>query len=237
MLTTLLLFGLLSNTADEVRNIQGQASSLEGKAIYTLDQEERWRDGQWTHRKVTGRLKSGRPFFSQVITPGKLPAVPNIQMTYQGSTKQFSVQWEGTHVLMSFRDKQGGSTTNRLESPPSNLVGPGGILAAIRKDWSSLLKGETLEWKMIVPPKADAFSVRLVPQKPERVNGREALPVVLEADNWLVRLVAPSTKFWIDVELKSTLRYQGMGASDDSNGKPQEAIITFKAPMLPVVAP
>ncbi len=90
---------------------------------------------------------------------------------------------------------------------------------------------------MIVPPKADAFSVRLVPQKPERVNGREALPVVLEADNWLVRLVAPSTKFWIDVELKSTLRYQGMGASDDSNGKPQEAIITFKAPMLPVVEP
>ena len=118
MLTTLLLFGLLSNPTDEVRNIQGQATSLEGKAIYTLDQEERWRSGQWIHRKVTGRLNGGQPFFSQVITPGKMAAVPNIQMTYQGSTKQFSVQWEGTHVLMSFRDKDGSSTTNRLESPP-----------------------------------------------------------------------------------------------------------------------
>ena len=230
MLTTLLLLGLLSNTADEVRKVKGQATSPEGKAVYTLDQEERWRDGQWVHRKVTGRLNGGQPFFSQVITPGKMAAVPNIQMTYQGSTKQFSVQWEGAHVLMSFRDKEGSSTTNRLESPPENLVGPGGILAAIRKDWSSLLKGETLEWKMIVPPKADAFSVRLVPQKREIVNGREALPVVLEADNWLVRLVAPSTKFWIDVELKSTLKYQGMGASDDEDGKPQEADHHLQSP-------
>ena len=195
MLATLLLLGLLSNPADEIRKVKGQATSPEGRAVYTLDQEERWRSGQWVHRQVTGRLNGGQPFFSQVITPGKMAAVPNIRMTYQGSTKQFSVHWEGAHVLMSFRDKEGSSTTNRLESPPKNLVGPGGILAAIRKDWTSLLKGETLEWKMIVPPKADAFSVRLVPQKREIVNGRETLPVVLEADNWLVRLVAPSTKF------------------------------------------
>ena len=90
---------------------------------------------------------------------------------------------------------------------------------------------------MIVPPKADAFSVRLVPLQQERIDGRLTLPVVLEADNWLLRLVAPSTKFWIDVEYRSTLKYQGMGASDDDDGKPREAIITFQAPMLPVVAP
>ena len=124
MLTTLLLLGLLSNPADEIRKVKGQATSPEGKAVYTLDQEERWRRrtvGSSAGYRPTQR--SGQPFFSQVITPGKMAAVPNIRMTYQGSTKQFSVHWEGAHVLMSFRDKEGSSTTNRLESPRKTSSG------------------------------------------------------------------------------------------------------------------
>ena len=158
-------------------------------------------------------------------------------MTYKNSPKQFSVQWKAGQVVMRFRGKDGESLTNTLVSPPANLVGPGGILAAIRKDWDALLAGETLAWKMIVPPKADAYSVRLVPIKRQKLNGRDALHVRLEADNWIVRLVAPSTQFWVDLQLRSTLKYQGMGASDDEDGKPQDTVITFQPPMLPVVAP
>ena len=90
---------------------------------------------------------------------------------------------------------------------------------------------------MIVPPKADAFAVRLVPGKIETVLGTRALQVTLEADSWLVRMFAPSTQFWIDLKHQSTLRYRGIGAKDGPDGAPMETILEFKPDALPLVPP
>ena len=32
----------------------------------------------------------------------------------------------------------------------------------------------------------------------EKIEGKKALKVTLEADSWLIELLAPSTDFWID---------------------------------------
>ena len=232
-----MLLCIVGGAGEQTRAISGQATSTQGEALYQLVQEETWLNGDWTLRTVDGRLESGRTIFQQVITPGARPAVPNIAMTYADSRKGFSVRWQAGQVLMSFTDSTGKTSTNTLVKPPKNLVGPGGILAAIRQDWAALQQGKTLQWKMIVPPKADAYSVRLVPKGIEQIGGQSAMRVTLEADSWIVRLVAPSTDFWIDLKYRSTLQYRGMGATDGPDGKPKEAIITFKPPLLPVVAP
>ena len=237
MNTLVILFCLLGATDNETRTISGKAKSATGQPLYELIQGETWSKGEWTLRTVHGRLENGRQIFKQVIKPGEHPAVPNISMTYLNSPKGFSVQWKAGQVVMSFTDAAGKSTTNTIDQPPPNLVGPGGILAAIRNDWRALRDGQTLQWKMIVPPKADAYSVRLVPKGIEKIDGEQALRVTLEADNWLIRLIAPSTDFWIDLKYRSTLQYRGMGATDGPDGAPNEAIINFKSPMLPVVAP
>lgn len=237
MNTAYLVLCILLSSDPQVRTLTGYAESKEGVALYELRQREVWSSGAWTQRSVSGRRPDGQEFFRQVITPGQRAAVPNISMTYNGSQKGFSVSWRDGVVEMSFTNPKGDTIKNSLKDPPNNLVGPGGILAAIRKDWKALKDGKTLAWKMIVPPKADAYSVRLVPKGIEDIDGTRALRVTLEADNWIVRLVAPSTDFWIDLEHRSTLRYFGMGASDNPSGLPQEAFIKFKPPMLPVIPP
>ena len=219
------------------RQLTGTATSVQGVPTYTLEQRESWSKKAWTHREVIGRRSDGRVLFRQTITPGTFPSVPNIKMTYEGSPKMFSVAWEGSQVKLSFVSAAGKRIRNTLVSPPDNLVGPGGILAAIRKEWPRLRRGTTLNWTMIVPPKANAYAVRLVPGGLETINGVKALKLTLEADSWFVRVFAPSTLFWIDLEHRSTLRYQGLGARDGPDGDPIETILEFQPDALPLVAP
>lgn len=237
MKSLLVILVLAATNPESVRTLSGKATSLQGEALYELVQKETWRSGRWSQRSVSGRLMDGREVFSQEITPGVTPAVPNITMRYNNSSKGFSVKWVNGGVVMRHTDENGKTTENTLSSPPKHLVGPGGIVAAIRAGWHELTSGKTLQWSMVIPPKANAYSVRLVPQGIEKLGGREAFKVTLEADSWLVRLLAPSTDFWIDTELKSTLRYRGPGATANRSGNPEEVFILFKAPLLPVVDP
>jgi len=237
MNSVLLLLCLALANPESTRTLSGKASSLQGEPLYELVQQESWGKGDWTRRSVVGRTADGREIFSQEITPGRTAAVPNITMRYHGSPRGFSVEWQDDSVVMRHINQKGEKTQNILNSPPKNLVGPGGILAAIRAGWDDLIVGNTLHWTMVIPPKANAYDVRLVPKGIEKLDARESLKVTLEADSWLVRLLAPSTDFWIDTKLKSTLKYRGIGATAGASGNPREVLIKFEPPMLPVVAP
>ena len=237
MISSLVTILLTLSAPTIERNFKGQASTPEGSPTYAVEQRETWGTRGWVKRDVIGRQQDGRILFRQRITPGNRAAVPNIEMTYERSPKKFSVVWNKDQVELTFVDPSGATIKNTLQEPPTNLVGPGGILAAIREDWTLLRQGTTLRWMMIVPPKADAFAVRLVPGKIETVLGTPALQVTLEADSWLVRMFAPSTQFWIDLKHQSTLRYRGIGAKDGPDGAPMETILEFKPDALPLVPP
>ncbi|MDH4121445.1 MAG: hypothetical protein OEV94_07065 [Deltaproteobacteria bacterium] len=126
---------------------------------------------------------------------------------------------EGKQLVLKFQKKKGaGLKTESIDKAPQQIVG-GQLAPFIKKNWDSLLAGNTLEVNLIVASRLETLVFRMKYMGEETVAGRKAAVFQVEPSSWIIRKLVNPMKYYISKdEERKILEYRGRGLVPTAEG-------------------
>jgi hypothetical protein len=124
-----------------------------------------------------------------------------------------------------------GTKKKYLRRESSQIVGHG-FHHFIVANLDSLIGGNVISAKLVLPAQMDQFDIRIYKRKIE--DGR--IIIQIEIDNWFLRLFTPHVEAEYDLSSRKLLSYQGVSMISDASGRTVQVAITYdysqKQPLL-----
>lgn len=102
-----------------------------------------------------------------------------------------------------------------------------GLTYFFRENWDELLSGEIISFYFVAPAKLNYFRFRVSKYDEPIIDGREAMTIELELNNWLLRQFVSSVFISYDKETKKILKYEGISNINNDLGKSHFVKIDF----------
>lgn len=108
---------------------------------------------------------------------------------------------------------QAGTKKKYLRKDSNQIVGQG-FHQFIVANLDSLIRGDVISAKLVLPAQMDQFDIRICKRKIE--NGR--ILIQIELDNWFLRLFTPHVQAEYDLSNRRLLSYRGLAMISDVSG-------------------
>ena len=117
---------------------------------------------------------------------------------------------------------EAGTKKKYLRKDPGQIVGQG-FHHFIVTNLDSLLQGDVITAKLVLPAHMDQFDIRIYKHKIE--NGR--IQIQIDLDNWFLRLFTPHIEAEYDLASRRLLSYRGFSMISDQSGKNMEVEVSY----------
>jgi len=222
LVAAFLLFPSHAQATETIERYKGVARSSSGEVLYRETHEVVERDGKPvraqtvyydTEGKVIGRLKSDftRSAYAPDYTFADLRA---------GIRR--SVRLEGDRLLLA------GESGRKVLKVPSDetLVTGQGLHHFTRLNLEALTRGQK-EVRFALPARLDTYGFRIRPVGKPRPG---VVRLRVEADSWILRLLAPYLEVDYEIATRRLLRYKGVSNLEGEDGEQPEVVIHFTYP-------
>ena len=117
---------------------------------------------------------------------------------------------------------EAGTQKKYIRRESSQIVGHG-FHHFIVANLDSLIQGDIISAKLVLPAQMDQFDIRICKRKIE--DGR--IIVQIELDNWFLRLFSPHVEAEYDLSSRRLLSYQGVSMISDASGRTVQVSISY----------
>lgn len=93
---------------------------------------------------------------------------------------------------------------------PSPFVIDGGFNYFIKRKWNTVMEGKPVVFNFVVPARLDFYKFRIRKEKTFQDKGRNAVLIILEPDNFIIRSIVDPIKITYDVASKRIIKYEGI---------------------------
>ena len=126
-------------------------------------------------------------------------------------------------ILIYCKETPGGDTKKKyLPKDSSQIVGQG-FHQFIAANLDSLIRGDVISAKLVLPAQMDQFDIRI---RKHKIEG-DRIIVRIELDNWFLRLFTPHVEAVYDLSSRRLLSYQGFSMIADKNGKTMQVAVSY----------
>ena len=124
-------------------------------------------------------------------------------------------------ILIYCKETPESDTQTKYLARESNQIVGHGFHQFVMANLDSLLEGDVIAAKLVLPAHMNQFDIRISKGKIE--DGR--INVRIELDNWFLRLFSPHVEAEFDLATRRLLSYRGFSMVSDESGKaPQVAV-------------
>jgi hypothetical protein len=109
-----------------------------------------------------------------------------------------------------------------LQRESDQIVGQG-FHQFIQTNFDSLMRGDVISAKLVLPAQMDQFDIRICKSKIE--DGR--LRIRIELDNWFLRLFVPHAEAEYDLDTRRLISYRGVSMVADASGKTVPVTVSY----------
>lgn len=109
-----------------------------------------------------------------------------------------------------------------LAKKPDQIVGQG-FYQFVAANLDALARGRGISAKLILPAQMNQYDVRI---RKRHIQGNR-MQLVVELDNWFLRLFTPNVQVEYDLESRRLLWYRGISMVSNKDNKNVEVITTY----------
>lgn len=230
----LMAIGLLSAAplaAQQVVRYRSNAFDLKtGKYLYTENHAEHWQNGAHAYSIVTYTDPSGKVMAVKKIVFTKSKVAPSFDLDDKRTGLQEGAQNNGSTVLLYHRDAASEQKQSKSLSIPSPVVIDGGFDYFVRSNLQTLMAGKVLTGNFAVPHRLDYFKCRIYKVKDLTFLKRDAVMLVMEPTNIVIRQLADPIYIIYDKKTGRLLRFSGVSNLEGPDGNNYRVHIVFRYP-------
>ncbi|BDA80436.1 hypothetical protein LPTSP3_g33660 [Leptospira kobayashii] len=209
----------------------GKAYDLNsGKYVYSDNHSEFFTGGKHQRSEVIYKDAAGNPFAKKYIHYDQNPLVPTFSTEDYRDGYLEGADVKGKQVRLYYKRKKEDSLEEKTYLPAYPAVMDGGFDHFVREYWDKLTRGERMSFRFLVPVQLDDYLFAVEKIKDEDRNGRKAIYVKLEIDNFILKRLIKPILLVYDYKTKRILQYEGISNINDENGKSLKVKIVYDYP-------
>ncbi len=226
-----LMYSAGAEASNRTERYIGTATDLKtGKLIYTEEHEAFYTNDVNVRSVITYRDEKKKVIGKKEITfIDDSPVAQFRREDYRYGTVEAAEVQGGSVKLMNKADAAS-PVKEELVRIPAPFAVDAGLNNLVRKNWDRLLKDQNIIFNLGVPSQLDYFEFRVVKDRMESVNGKNAMVVRFESDHWFIRLFVDAVVVWYDTETRRAVRYEGISNLYDEKGKSYVVRVSFDKP-------
>lgn len=216
-----------SNRQEEV--FQGVARDERGEIAYTEEHRMIYQDGRPQRNETRYRDAQGQEIAVLKSNFTTHPYVPSYSFEDRRFGRQDGTFVDGAWVKIYGRTDQNAPVQQERVRLEENMVTGQGLHMYLRDHLDQLSRGDAIQQvRFLVPLEGRDFVFRIrrldTPSEPQTVGFN------IEADSWLLRLVAPKLEVRYDRETRRLLSYRGASNLLNADQGVQNVTITYRYP-------
>ena len=206
----------------------GKATDLkQGIHIYTEVHEERYSNGSRKSLLTTYHDTAGKVIVRRSVDFSRSTLLPDFHTEDLRSGYMEGAEQVASGVRLYWRKSAKDSIEQKIVRIPSPAVVDAGFNNFVQERWDSLMKGEELEMYFGLPFTLDYYRFRLYKDGEKEFNGRNAVVVRCEIDNFILRLFAKPIILMYDTETRRMISYDGISNINDERGNSYNVNIQY----------
>lgn len=231
MLIAVLVWTAGAEASSRTERYVGTATDLKsGKLIYTEEHEASYLNDVNVRSVITYRDAKKNVIGKKEITfTENSPAASFRREDYRFGTVE-AAEVMGNGVKLTNKTDAASPAKDEVVRIPAPFAVDAGLNNLVRNNWDRLQSGQNVIFNLGVPSQLDYFEFRVVKERVETVNGRNAMVVRFESDHWFIRLFVDPVVVWYDTEVRRAVRYEGISNIYDEKGKSYVVRVTFDKP-------
>jgi len=207
----------------------GVATRLSGgDRLYTEYHEEVYKKGLHTGTITVFRNAENKEIAKRVLNFNGSRTSPNFQLEdlRSGYKEGAEVLAPGKVKVWYRHDKSSELKTKELELKEPFVI-DGGFNYLVKDNWEKIKSGEHITFQFVAPSQLDFFKFRVRKQKDLNYGSKPAILVILEPENFLLRMIVDPIKIIYNVSTKRILEYAGISNINDESGKSYKVILKY----------
>lgn len=214
---------------DRQQNYVGKAVDLkESLALYEEEHEEFYVDGRRVRLNTVFRDQAKNVIATRNVDFSRHQFLPDFQLEdiRTGYVEGSEMVDGGVRLFVRRNIKE--PMEEKIIPVVNPTVVDAGFNNFIQARWDSLMTGAKLYVNFGVPSKLDYYGFRIYRDGLTTVNGRTAVIVKCDIDNFIIRLFLDPISLTYDAEVKRLITYEGISNIGNEKGKNYFVKITYQ---------
>lgn len=210
--------------ADAVSRIGYAYDKQTGELLYSEVHHEVVINGRIVANKVMYKNTRGSVFAEKHIDFERSATMPDFELVNAENGHVEGVRSDDDQLVVHFRSESGASIREASVEMPENGIIDAGFDRFIEQNWSSLVSGEVLERKFLIPSQLEFYTFEISMAEshpPGEVVFR------LQVESMFLQMFVSPVLVHYDAESRTLLRYEGVSNIRDRNGQNFDVRIEF----------
>lgn len=218
---SLLCLGGDGKDEDKNGNVKYIGSAFEAggsKALYIENHEEIYKQGKHVETITNYKDLKGNSIAYRTLIFEKSQLSPNYDFEDKRTGYKEGAVLQGNKLKIYKKEKSGATIQEKTIKAPASVVIDGGFNYYLKENFEAVKKGKNLSFYFTVPSRLDYYKFRIRKAKELQLQGKAAMMVYLEPDNFVLRALIDPIIIYYDMETKRIVSYEGISNINSGNG-------------------
>jgi hypothetical protein len=197
------------------------------KNIYTEEHQEIIEARKHTLTITTYKDNKGKAIAKRLLDFSRSNTCPDFKLEDNRLGYLEGAEVNGKSVKVYFRIKSTTPLKEKVLTIPEPFVIDGGFNYYLKSNWDEMMKGKILSFNFVVPVRLDYYKFRVRKIKETTAQGKKAVVVNLEPDNFIIRKLVDPIVITYDIESKRILVYEGISNINNDEGQNYVARLVY----------
>lgn len=200
-----------TNDNDTKNSYVGYGYDLKSnKVIYNEYHTELFKEGKHVSTSTVYKNDKGLVMASRSLNFAGGSEAPTYRLDvkktgyYEGATVT-----KGAVKVFNY-DLEAKKEVSKTISVPAPYVIDGGFNYFVKRKWADVVAGKSVTFNFVVPARLDYYKFRVRKTANVKEKGHNAMVVVLEPDNFVLRSIVDPIKVTYDLATKRIIKYEGI---------------------------
>jgi len=207
----------------EMQRVYGKAFNLNGKLEYLEAHALTYENDRIVAIETTFFDADSRKIASQVSEFTHGPQFGSYDFMDERHQYNDGVRVMSDRILIYSKENPEADTKRKyLAKKPDQIVGQG-FYQFVAANLDALARGRVITAKLVLPAQMNQYEVRI---RKRHIQGNR-MQLVVELDNWFLRLFTPDVQVEYDLDSRRLLWYRGISMVSNKDNKNVEVVTTY----------
>ena len=207
----------------EMLRVYGKAFNLKGGFEYSEEHALTYQNDRIAAIKTTYFDADSRQIASQVSEFTHGPQFGSYDFRDERHQYNDGARVMADRILLYTKKNPAADTKRKyLAKKPDQIVGQG-FYQFVAANLDALARGRSISAKLVLPAQMNQYDVRI---RKRHIQGHRML-LVVELDNWFLRLFTPNVQVEYDLESRRLLWYRGISMVPNKDNQNVEVVTTY----------
>jgi len=221
--TLLITCAATSSAFAQVQRVYGRAFNLNGELEYIEEHVLTYENDKIVAIETTFYDADTRKIARQVSEFTHGPQFGSYDFIDERHQYKDGVRVMSDRILLYTKESPGADTKRKyFDKKPDQIVGQG-FYQFVSANLDALARGNSIAAKLVLAAQMNQYDVRI---SKRQLQGNR-IQLVVELDNWFLRLFTPNVQVEYDLENRRLLWYRGISMVSNKDNKNVEVVTTY----------